>query len=261
MIKEIIDSAEAKINTLEKEDEMQAVVAKAQKRISSVKTAAQYKEAELKVVRANAKKELDNYKKLSDYRTAQKKELSAIITRAKLNISEADSEKEIKNIVAAAKAEMNKVATDKALSAKESKQVVRLIVTTSNSTASLRWNKITSVAGYRIYGSKCDAKPLKKLIATVNIELETEQTFQGYKLQILCRSLQGCKRKESNNHKIRCHACSYHRRQIWKCEECICQQCAGFCSQRKDLYLKGKSHKYHKETCKPCQPGKIQIQR
>lgn len=168
MIKEIIDSAEAKINTLEKEDEMQAVVAKAQKRISSVKTAAQYKEAELKVVRANAKKELDNYKKLSDYRTAQKKELSAIITRAKLNISEADSEKEIKNIVAAAKAEMNKVATDKALSAKESKQVVRLIVTTSNSTASLRWNKITSAAGYRIYGSKCDAKPLKKLIATVN---------------------------------------------------------------------------------------------
>lgn len=168
MIKEIIDSAEAKINTLETEDEMQAVVTKAQKRISSVKTAAQYTEAELKVIRANAKKELDGYKKMSDYRTAQQKELSAIVTKAKLNISEAGSEKEIQKIVASAKAELDKVKTDKALFAKERKQVVRLIVTTSKSTASLRWNKIESATGYRIYGSKCDAKPLKKLIATVN---------------------------------------------------------------------------------------------
>lgn len=168
MIKEIVDSAEAQINALETEEEMQAVVAKAQKRIASVKTAAQYDEAELKVIKADAKKELDNYKNPANYRTAQKKELSAIVTKAKLDISEADSEKEIKNIVADAKAKLNKLATDKALSAKESKQVVRAIVTTTNTTASIRWNKITSAAGYRIYGAKCDGKPLTKLLATVN---------------------------------------------------------------------------------------------
>lgn len=166
IIKELVETATDKINNLTTEDEMQAVVAKTQKKIASVKTAAQYTEAELKSVRAEARKEIEDYKNADDYRTAEKKELNYIIVKAKLAISDAASEDEIKEAVASAKAEMDQLATDKELSAKESKQVLRLKVSTDNTSAKLTWNKIKSAEGYRIYGRKC-ADGNYKLLATV----------------------------------------------------------------------------------------------
>ena len=174
VIKEIIESAKNKINNLESEEEIAAVVKKAQRQIASVKTADQVTASELKTVKSDSRKELEGYKDLKEYRDAQKKELETIIIKAKLAISDAASEKEIKDILTAAKAQMDKVVTDKELTVKENqakqatdKTVLRMRVTTSKTAAKLSWNRIPSATGYKIYGSRCNGKAAKYL-ATVN---------------------------------------------------------------------------------------------
>ena len=171
VIKDLIDTAKEKIATLETEEDMQAAVKKAQKQIAAIKTADQYAEAELNAVKAEAKKDLDAYKDAKDYRNAQQKELSGIITKAKLNISEAASAEEVSKIMEEAKAEIDKLPTDKQLTDEENKKpvvapVLNLRVKTAKTTASLTWNKVKSADGYKIYGTQCNGQQAK-LIATV----------------------------------------------------------------------------------------------
>lgn len=171
VIKDLIDTAKEKIATLETEEDMQAAVKKAQKQITAIKTADQYAEAELNAVKAEAKKDLDAYKNAKDYRDAQQKELSGIITKAKLNISEAASAEEVSKIMEEAKAEIDKLPTDKQLTDEENKKpvvapVLNLRVKTTKTTASLTWNKVKSADGYKIYGTQCNGQQAK-LIATV----------------------------------------------------------------------------------------------
>ena len=171
VIKDLIDTAKEKIATLETEEDMQAAVKKAQKQITAIKTADQYAEAELNAVKAEAKKDLDAYKDAKDYRNAQQKELSGIITKAKLNISEAASAEEVSKIMEEAKAEIDKLPTDKQLTDEENKKpvvapVLNLRVKTAKTTASLAWNKVKSADGYKIYGTQCNGQQAK-LIATV----------------------------------------------------------------------------------------------
>ena len=171
VIKDLIDTAKEKIATLETEEDMQAAVKKAQKQITAIKTADQYAEAELNAVKAEAKKDLDAYKNEKDYRDAQQKELSGIITKAKLNISEAASAEEVSKIMEEAKAEIDKLPTDKQLTDEENKKpvvapVLNLRVKTAKTAASLAWNKVKSADGYKIYGTQCNGQQ-SKLIATV----------------------------------------------------------------------------------------------
>ena len=175
VIKDLIDTAKEKIATLETEEDMQAAVKKAQKQIAAIKTADQYAEAELNAVKSEAKKELDAYKDAKDYRNAQQKELSGIITKAKLNISEAASAEEVSKIMEEAKAEIDKLPTDKQLTDEENKNndkkpvvapVLNLRVKTAKTTASLTWNKVKSADGYKIFGTQCNGQQAK-LIATV----------------------------------------------------------------------------------------------
>ena len=171
VIKDLIDTAKEKIGTLETEEDMQAAVKKVQKQITAIKTADQYAEAELNAVKAEAKKDLDAYKNAKDYRDVQQKELSGIITKAKLNISEAASAEEVSKIMEEAKAEIDKLPTDKQLTDEENKKpvvapVLNLRVKTAKTTASLTWNKVKSADGYKIYGTQCNGQQAK-LIATV----------------------------------------------------------------------------------------------
>lgn len=171
VIKDLVDTAKEKIATLETEEDMQAAVKKAQKQIAAIKTADQYAEAELNSVKAEAKKDLDAYKDAKDYRDAQQKELSGIITKAKLNISEAASAEDVSKIMEEAKAEIDKLPTDKQLTDEENKKpvvapVLNLRVKTAKTTASLTWNKVKSADGYKIYGTQCNGQQAK-LIATV----------------------------------------------------------------------------------------------
>lgn len=171
VIKDLIDTAKEKIATLETEEDMQAVVKKAQKQIAAIKTADHYAEAELNAVKSEAKKDLVAYKDAKEYRDAQQKELSGIITKAKLNISEAASAEEVSKIVEEAKAELDKLPTDKQLTDEENKKpvvapVLNLRVKTAKTTASLTWNKVKSADGYKIYGTQCNGQQAK-LIATV----------------------------------------------------------------------------------------------
>ena len=171
VIKDLIDTAKEKIATLETEEDMQAVVKKAQKQIAAIKTADHYAEAELNAVKSEAKKDLVAYKDAKEYRDAQQKELSGIITKAKLNISEAASAEEVSKIMEEAKAEIDKLPTDKQLTDEENKKpvvapVLNLRVKTAKTTASLTWNKVKSADGYKIYGTQCNGQQAK-LIATV----------------------------------------------------------------------------------------------
>ncbi len=171
VIKDLIDTAKEKIATLETEEDMQAAVKKVQKQITAIKTADQYAEAELNAVKAEAKKDLDAYKNAKDYRDVQQKELSGIITKAKLNISEAASAEEVSKIMEEAKAEIDKLPTDKQLTDEENKKpvvapVLNLRVKTAKTTASLTWNKVKSADGYKIYGTQCNGQQAK-LIDTV----------------------------------------------------------------------------------------------
>lgn len=175
VIKDLIDAAKDKISSLETEKDMQVVVMKTQKQISAIKTADQYAEAELNAVKAEAKKDLDAYKDAKEYRDAQQKELSNILIKAKLNISEAVSAEEVSKIVEEAKAEIDKLPTDKKLTEEENKNndkkpavapVLNLRVKTGKTTATLTWNKVKSADGYKIYGTQCNGQQAK-LIATV----------------------------------------------------------------------------------------------
>ena len=172
VLKDLVDTAKEKISNLEKEEDMQAVINKLQKQVAAVKTADQYADAELKTVKAEARKDLDAYKNSEDYREEQQKELANILTKAKLNISDAESAEEVDKIVEETKAELDKLPTDKELTEKEEAEtaktvpVVTLKVATGKTNATLTWNKVAGADGYKIYGTRCNGKAAK-LIKTV----------------------------------------------------------------------------------------------
>ncbi|MBQ8429907.1 MAG: hypothetical protein IJX30_07435 [Clostridia bacterium] len=118
-IQAIITEANVDIdNAIGNEEAINGIVAAAKAKMDEVKTAAQV-DAEAAVVET-AKAELAAYKSESDYKSAEWTEIQAIITEANGDIDEAiGDEEEINGIVAAAKAEMDKVKTAKVLAEDE----------------------------------------------------------------------------------------------------------------------------------------------
>ena len=118
-IQAIITQANGDIdNAIGNEEAINGIVAAAKAEMDEVKTAAQV-DAEAAVVAA-AKAELAAYKSESDYKAAEWTAIQAIITEANGDIDEAIGDEEaINGIVAAAKAEMDKVKTAKVVAEDE----------------------------------------------------------------------------------------------------------------------------------------------
>ena len=118
-IQAIITQANGDIdNAIGNEEAINGIVAAAKAEMDAVKTAAQV-DAEAAVVAA-AKAELAAYKSESDYKAAEWTAIQAIITEANGDIDEAIGDEEaINGIVAAAKAEMDKVKTAKVVAEDE----------------------------------------------------------------------------------------------------------------------------------------------